>query len=246
MHSDIPDISITTSDGIINNNDIYFILNYKIFTRPQGIARFPDGGKAKLLLNDFYIMKYKKNEKIMKPVASIVPKKIDLKLRTTKLSKKANSIDFLVSFSVNDPSRSIWGENLYKFDIETQKILIDNDNIKTFKPLEKSKIIKRKETSKLFNHIFDYTGIGLKNPMDFIKKNDRTLKNLIINRDGNERFRLVVIGYIISKNKYNLLDEIKEKNTDKRTAEIIEKITSDLNNKAQSKKNTTAETNKKD
>jgi len=234
-----PYISINTSDGMLLNNDIYFLLNYEVFKRPKGLATIPDGGTVKELINDFYIIKYEKDEKLIKPVYPIIQTNAELKISTAKLSKKLNNIYFLIDYSINDPSRSVWGENLYQFNTETEKTIIINDNIKNFKPDNKTKIIDRTETSKLFNHIFDYTKISLKNPLNYVKKNDKTLKNIILNKEGNEKFRLAVFGYIITKNKYYLLDEIKKDTTDKVTKSIIEQITPEQSNTTECKKEET-------
>ncbi len=224
FYTKTPVISIETSQGVTIKNNLYFMINYKLFVRPIGIATIPDGGKSKILNNEYFIMEYQKNEKLLKTVSSIIVKKKDLMISSLKLSKEGNIINFLVSYSVQDPSRSIWGENLYKLNIENRNIKIIPNYKGDFNPMKKSELIKRREINKLFNYVFDYPKIGLKDPLDYIKKDDKTLKNIILKKQGNEKFRIAVLGYIISKKKFKLLDEIKEENSDEQTKQLIEKV----------------------
>ena len=46
------------SGGLIHENNIYFLINWKLFRRPQGIARFPDGGRVKQLFYKTFLYRY--------------------------------------------------------------------------------------------------------------------------------------------------------------------------------------------
>ena len=79
----------------------------------------------------------------------------------------------------------------------------------------KKNIVSIRSTLNLVRYIYDYTAIGLKNPLDFMKKNDKTLKKAILHDRYNGRMHLAVINYIIKNKKDKLLAEIEKENTDK-------------------------------
>ncbi len=57
-YSDEVHTSFAASPGYILNDSVYFIVNYRLFRRPEGIYRFPDGGISKTVLEKLYLMRY--------------------------------------------------------------------------------------------------------------------------------------------------------------------------------------------
>jgi hypothetical protein len=174
--------------------------------------KFPDGGLAKDIINEFYIVKYQNIDKENKLVYKLNIDDGLLKLNSVKVSEGGGEIYFLLKYK---DKNSEWREELYITNPVTGKIIVKTKDSKKVEENIGQNIISTKSTSELVRFIYDYDKLGLKNPLDFMEINDKNLKEVLLHDKYNGRMHLAVIYYIIKNNRNELLAEIENKNSDK-------------------------------
>ena len=228
MYSKFPKISILTSKGIEINDEIFFLMRYEVYRRPEGIAKFPDGGMPKDLVDEYYIAKYKKQYEDPNKNLSLIYKLninkgslIDLYL--IKVFENNGKIFFPITYNVD---KTVWKNALLEIestkveefiiiDPKTDEITVESKDYKIDRNEDEQNIVSKKAIFDLLWYIYDYDKIGLPNPLEYIKLNDRNIKELFFNDLSNGRMHMAVLYYLIKNNKTELLDEIEKENTDK-------------------------------
>ncbi len=62
FHANEVSTSWNFTKGYEDNDAVYFLLNYCLYQRPVGIARFPDGGTSKILYNKTYLYRWQADQ----------------------------------------------------------------------------------------------------------------------------------------------------------------------------------------
>ncbi len=227
MYSKFPKVSILTSKGIEFNNEIFYIINYKIYKRPEGIMKFPDGGLQKDLVNEYYIVKYKNIHNDNTKDNSVVYKlNIDkglLKLESIKVFEKNDKIFFPIKYRVDkivwekaiSRIERTWKEKLIVFNTKTDKTIVKTQDYKIENSYDNKNVKSIKATADLVRFIYDYNRLGLADPLNFMRLSDRNIRKVFLNDYLNGRMHFALIYYLIKNNKTELLDEIEKENTDK-------------------------------
>jgi len=214
MYSKSPKVSILTSKGILFNNEIFFIMHYKIFKQPKGIIKFPDGGLPKILIDEYYIVKYQQkyngNPQGNKLICKIDSNYSHIDLQFVDISEYDGNLYFIIKYKNKE-----WKKLLYIINPKTGETIKKSKDYKIIKNNNEQNIISRKSTEEFVRFIYDYDKLGLKNPLDFMKLNDKNIKKVLLHDKLNGRMHTALIYYLIKNKKNKLLNEIEKENTDK-------------------------------
>jgi hypothetical protein len=215
MYSKFPKVSILTSKGIEFNNDIFFVLHYRIFKKPEGIMKFPDGGLPKNLINECYIVKYDNNTKENSLIYKLNIDNRSINLETINIFENNGKIFFSVEYKIDKTKEKIQKKELYITDSETGETVIKTNSPEIVKTTNKQNVLSSRATGELVRFIYDYDKLGLKSPLDFMNLNDKNIKEVLLHDKLNGRMHIALIYYLIKNNKSELLGKIEKENTDK-------------------------------
>ena len=218
MYSKFPKVSILTSKGIRLNNEVYFVIHYRIFRRPEGIMRFPDGGLPKDLINEYYIVKYQNSNEENKIIYKLCTNCLVMDLHFVDVSKYNNKVYLLIKFINKDNEKE---EKMYVINPQTNETVVKTKKFVFPESVDNQDIISIKSTNEFVRFIYDYDKLGLKNPLDFMNLSDKNIKKVLLYDKLNGRMQVALIYYMIKNNKTKLLEEIEKENTNKYIAADI-------------------------
>jgi len=184
MYSKFPKVSILTSKGILFNNEVFFVMHYQVFRRPEGIMRFPDGGLPNILMDEYYIVKYQ-NKYNGNPLGNTLIHKINpdynlVDLQSVDLSEHNGNLYFLIKYKNEE-----WEKALYVINPKTSETIVKPEE--AYQAIESTKepnIVSQKSTEELVRFIYDYDKLGLKNPLDFMKLSDKNSKEMLLHESS--------------------------------------------------------------
>jgi len=215
MYSKFPKVSILTSKGIDFNNNTFFVLHYSVFRKPEGIMKFPDGGLPKNLINEYYIVKYDNNTKDNSLIYKLNIDKRSLNLEAINVFENNGKIVFSIEYKIDKTTEKIQKKEFYIIDSKTGETVITTNSPEIIRNTNKQNILSRRATEQLVRFIYDYDKFGLKSPLDFMKLNDKNIKEILLHDKLNGRMHIALIYYLIKNNKTELLEKIEKENTDK-------------------------------
>ncbi|MDY6967096.1 MAG: hypothetical protein SVR08_00370 [Spirochaetota bacterium] len=203
----VPNVNLGTSRGVLVNSSIFFAVRYHIFYAPKGIARFPDGGRVQDALKKYYFYRYMPEDKVYENIAefSLSEGQRFLSFKHSRIYIKKNILYFKYSYY----DKLIKKEGMVAFDLNRKLFIKILPPIIFPKQLRKVSIT---ETAKYFKRIFNYSEVGLPDPIAYIRtsKSDRKLVNVLQMGDGNRNLRFAIIGRFLKEKKYDLISKVLE------------------------------------
>lgn len=207
MHKKVPNLSITTTQAFKINNLSLFLINYYIYYAPKGIARFPDGGTSKPGINKYYLFQYDHKNNKLKNLGEIIFKE-GIKIILFKYIKivPVNTHVYMLIDYYEDQKKK---EGIFQYNIKTKTI--KSLNRKKYNINFKYKnVLSISSTGKLFENMLFFKQYALPDPCSFIKKSidDKNIKKIILNREGNRSLRMALIGKLIIEKKQYIIEDI--------------------------------------
>ena len=101
FYEDIPNIRYTTSEGIIKEDKTYFFLEYKIYFKPKGIARFPDGGISNYKVDKIFLVSRNHQNKKLSVIKEVTGKYYPLSVKGMHPAKHKNNFYISLSYYLN-------------------------------------------------------------------------------------------------------------------------------------------------
>jgi|GEM_PF-4157975 len=101
FYEDIPNIRYTTSEGIIKEDKTYFFLEYKIYFKPKGIARFPDGGISNYKVDKIFLISRNHQNKKLSVIKEVTGIYDPLSVKGMHPEKHKNNFYISLSYYLN-------------------------------------------------------------------------------------------------------------------------------------------------
>ena len=199
-----PNTNMVTSPAFSIGGRNYFLLKCKIYRKPKGIARFPDGGTSKTVFESVYLMALKDSSPEKIADIGAVKGSSDVYFKSSKIRGIKGGL--LIKVGCYDSKAFEKKDMYFFFDAKTMKVsAIENQGGDW---PEKSLTIGK--TRGFFKNFFDFDAKGLANPLNFIagSKKPENLAKIILKSNGDRYLRLVAAKKLIDSGNKKLLKKV--------------------------------------
>ena len=187
------------SSGYQNDETLYFLVSYGLYRAPRGIARFPDGGRARYLFHETYLYRFDPRDDRLERLSELrTGRPPGLDVRTSYFEQQDDLL--YVVFKVGHGSRDepgAWRAACYDMRSGTE---IGVDPATTRALLERFHYDgeRRVAISAVTSAVGDFTARewGFPSPLDYTKKRSAEYAEDLVHLRGDQPYRDAIIADI--------------------------------------------------
>jgi hypothetical protein len=217
LYSDEVYTSWEVGGGYQVDDSVYFLMNYGLYRKPQGIARFPDGGISRYITRQVYLCRADGDASVHNLFNVMPGHNPGLSVRLAYYEVQDDLLVILfksVHSEVGDPR----GWRALGWNIHT-------DTPETLSDAEKEELLENRETDESrrlsiaeITELLDRAtlrDLDLPSPLDHMKRSDRRYRNDLVELRGDQYYRRAIIEAIadgtIRADPEKLLQRIEKK-----------------------------------
>jgi len=217
LYSDDVYTSRQVGGGYAVDDTVYFLIDYGLYRKPQGIARFPDGGVSRYITREVFLCRADQDSSVLNlmPVMSGHNPGLDVRHSYYEVRDDLLMVLFKsVQSNVDDPRgwRTV-GWNMQtgtpvSLSEEQKQGLLERRNVKQDGRLSISETVELLDQASLKE-------LGLPSPLDHMKRSDRRYRNDLVELRVDEHYRRAIIEAIadgaIRADPQDILRRMEEK-----------------------------------
>ena len=177
--------AFSTGPGFEADGNIFFPVSYRLFRKPEGLRRFPDGGQSKRIFEAVYLVKVSRDS--VKTVSRLQDFSLsDSEIKYTRAVREKKNLKLLFS--------EIGTENYYVVDCFERKPEADKTSLEK---LENSGFadpsLTLTETKKIFQDYLRTAEPEIPSPLKYTDKKKKQLVKDVVRLAGDFYYRAAVI-----------------------------------------------------
>jgi hypothetical protein len=218
LYSDEVFTSREVGYGFETEDSVYFLINYGLYRRPEGIARFPDGGIARYITRTVYLCRADREDGSVHALIDVMPgynPGLDVKSSYYEVHDGVLQVLFRTGYGAReDPGQ--WRAQGWNPRTETPVDITETEKEGLLQRLtfDHEGRIGINETTALLEHA-TLKELGLPSPLAHMRWSDRRHRNALVELQVDTYYRRAVIQAIadgaIRGNPETLLRRIEER-----------------------------------
>lgn len=198
LYSDEVYTSWEVGGGYQVGDSAYFLMNYGLYRKPQGIARFPDGGISRYITRKVFLCRADRDGSVHNLLKVMPGHNPGLDVRHAYYEVRDDTLVILfksVHSEVGDPRG--WCAQGWNIHTDTPVALPDTEKeaLLEQRATDQSRRLSITETKELLDGA-TLKELDLPSPLDHMRRSDRQFRNDLVELGGDQHYRRAVIEAI--------------------------------------------------
>ena len=241
FYSDEAYTSRNVGGGYEVGDSVYFLVNYGLYRKPQGIARFPDGGIPRYVYHEALLCRASREDSSVRILMSVLPGEtpgLDVKSSYFEIDDDLLMV-LLRAGRGNRDDPGVWHAVGWNTRADTPALLPQSEKVELLDRVkyDGDNRVSIDETTALLEKA-TLKDLGLPSPLDYTSRSDRQYRNDLVELRGDAHYRRAIIEAIadgdIRADPEEILRRIEEERLsledpyrslyDMRAADVIEPL----------------------
>jgi hypothetical protein len=221
FYSDEVYTSRNVGGGYEAGDSVYFLVEYGLYRKPQGIARFPDGGIARYLYHEVFLCRAKREDSSVRVLMPVLPGGTPgLDVKSSGFETDGDTLMVLLKSGHggrDEPEG--WTAVGWDMRAHSAEPVSEPEKIQLLERLtyDGDGRVRITETTALLERA-TLRSLGLPSPLDHMSRSDRQFQNDLVELRGDEYYRRAIIEAIADRDIRAEPEDILRRIDEKRRA----------------------------